>query len=287
MRSPISWYGGKGRVVKKILPYFPEHTCYVEPFCGSAALLFAKKPSKIEVINDIEGEVIHFFRVLQDKVQAEELIRRLAVTPYSREEYELSWIPTEDPIERARRFFIRSRQSFLASACTMRYHSPGSWGFEKRAQFGCSRAVKFLRAVDGLPRVVNRLRRVSTESLDFEAILEKYDAPEGTTFFYCDPPYMLGGSSRTGWDRYKYEFAKDDHERLARALNRINGKVLVSYYEEPEILDLYPEPGWRYRRFKTTKFGGIGKGAKGATELLLANYPFEEDLFSRGTEAAA
>lgn len=109
-RPPVRYPGGKWRIGKWIIDKFPPHLTYVEPYCGGASVLFQKQPSYFEVINDLDGSVVNFFRVLRTRPQA--LIRAIDMTPFAREEYELSFLPCEDELENARRFYVRTRQAW-------------------------------------------------------------------------------------------------------------------------------------------------------------------------------
>nr|MBA3826420.1 DNA adenine methylase [Ktedonobacterales bacterium] len=124
--APFPWFGGKRRLAPWIIPHFPAHTTYVEVFGGSAAVLFAKPPSALEIYNDLDGELVHFFRVLRDPVLAMDLSERLAWTPYSREEWrtcltQLRAGEEVDDVERARRWFVAVAQSFSSNVTS------GSW----------------------------------------------------------------------------------------------------------------------------------------------------------------
>src|SRR6185369_9224910 len=118
MRAPISWFGGKIFLIKHLLPLVPEHNVYVEGFGGSGALLFAKTPADVEVYNDLNSGLVHFYRVLRNPEQAKKLAERLTLTPYSREEFFHSrnnWELEEDPIERAAMWFYVARNAFASS----------------------------------------------------------------------------------------------------------------------------------------------------------------------------
>ena len=110
--SPLNWFGGKSRFAGHIIKHFPPHTCYVEAFAGSGAVLCAKEPAKVEVLNDIDGELVAFFQVLRDP----ELCIRLQVaaeqTLYARSEFKFAKQKSDDPVESARRFLVRQRMSF-------------------------------------------------------------------------------------------------------------------------------------------------------------------------------
>lgn len=238
MRSIITYYGGKGHSWRQIVPHFPEHTTYVEPFGGSAAVLLNKEPSPVEVYNDINGEVVTLFRVLRDR--PEELHRALALTPYSREEYVRSLeIPDDlDDVERARRIVVKYRMSFGGKGSTA---SAGRWGYNvsHSSRGMASRVSSWLSAIDEIvPAVAERFRRVQIEGLCFTDVIPRYDTPE--TLFYCDPPYML---STRGDDKcYGDEMTDEQHKELADLLNSVKGMVVLSGYASPEYDEWYA--GW-------------------------------------------
>lgn len=188
LRSPITWFGGKGILAPKIVPFFPPHTCYVEPFCGGASCLFAKAPSPVEVINDVNSDIVNFFRVLRDAQKFEEFHRLTALTPYSREEYaryrtdwRTKWQECADDVERAYRWYVIARMSFAGEFGR-------SWGRSvSTSRLGIANAVaQWLSIVDMLPAIAERVRTVQIEHGDWLKVLEDYDTPD--TLFYIDPP---------------------------------------------------------------------------------------------------
>jgi DNA adenine methylase len=181
---PISYYGGKQRMAQHIIPLIPKHTVYVEPFTGGGAVLFKKPYPRIrsnhdyrEVINDIDGHLINFYKQLRDN--GEELIRRLELTPFSREEHKESKnLDDPDPIERARKYFVNIMQGFsnILNA---------SWTV---GIYGRNLQQTFSNKVDNLKLYLKRMRSIAIENRDAIEIIKQYDSPQ--TFFYCDPPYI-------------------------------------------------------------------------------------------------
>jgi len=145
LRTPIKWYGGKSKLIKKLLPLLPKHKIYVEVFGGSGALLFAKQPSPVEVYNDIDGDLVNFFRVLQNKRQTKELQRLLTLSLYSRKELNRCSKTYKEgsQTQRAYKFFITSRQAFSGII-------GGSWSFAKTCTSrGMARVVSnYLSAIE-------------------------------------------------------------------------------------------------------------------------------------------
>jgi DNA adenine methylase len=236
----FGWYGGKFNHLNWLLPLLPTATHYCEPFAGSGAVLLNREPSPVETYNDIDGEVVNFFRVLRDR--QEELIRSIGLTPFSREELRIAaQAPTEDlsELERARRFFVCARQVRTGLAQTA---SAGRWAHCKlTSRAGMAGAVsRWLGSVEGLSEIVQRLLRVQIENAPAIEVIQRYDSEE--TLFYCDPPYPH--ASRGDRHAYGYEMTDNDHCKLAEVLIQTKGKVALSGYH-CELLDkLYKD--WNY-----------------------------------------
>jgi len=233
----FGWYGGKFNHLNWLLPLLPEATHYCEPFAGSAAVLLNRQPSPVETYNDIDGEVVNFFRVLRD--QKEDLIQAIGLTPFSREELRIA---VEEPrencseLERARRFFVRARQVRTGLAQTA---SAGRWAHCKlTSRAGMAGAVsRWLGSVEGLSEIVQRLLRVQIEQGRAIEVIGRYDSPD--TLFYCDPPYPH--DTRGDRHAYAYEMTDDDHRELAAVLNQVQGKVAISGYHCDLFAHLYQD----------------------------------------------
>lgn len=228
---PFGWYGGKFNHLQWLLPLLPEAHHYCEPFGGSAAVLLNRTPSPVETYNDLDGEVVNFFRVLRENT--EELVKAVAFTPFSREEFYLSinYDGTVSRIERARRFFVRARQVRTGLAQTA---SLGRWANCKNtSRAGMSGVVsRWLGSVRGLPDVAERLLRVQIENRPAIEVIKLYD--DKKTLFYCDPPYPH--KSRGDSKAYAYEMDDEDHRELADILHDCKGKVAISGYR-CELMD--------------------------------------------------
>lgn len=231
----FGWYGGKYTHLNWLLPLLPKATHFCEPFGGSAAVLLNRDPSPVETYNDIDGEVVNFFRVLRE--QQEELIRAIGLTPFSREELRLA---TEESLEgisdleRARRFFVRARQVRTGLAQTA---SAGRWAHCKlTSRAGMAGAVsRWLGSVEGLSEIVQRLLRVQIENAPAIEVIQRYDNEE--TLFYCDPPYPH--DSRTDSKAYGFEMTDNNHRALAEILHNVEGKVALSGYRSKLMDQLY------------------------------------------------
>ncbi|BAZ06642.1 DNA adenine methylase [Calothrix sp. NIES-3974] len=264
----FGWYGGKFNHLNWLLPLLPQTTHYCEPFAGSAAVLLNREPSPVETYNDIDGEVVNFFRVLRD--QPEELIRAIGLTPFSREELRIA---VEEPIdnlselERARRFFVRARQVRTGLAQTA---SAGRWAYCKlTSRAGMAGAVsRWLGSVEGLSEIVQRLLRVQIENAPAIAVIQRYDSEE--TLFYCDPPYPH--DSRGDIHAYGYEMTDDDHRELATVLNKLQGKVAISGYRCQLLDQLYKD--WNCIESPSKQCLSVKQPR---TEVLWTNYDIPKD----------
>lgn len=235
----FGWYGGKFSHLNWLLPLLPKCHHYCEPFAGSAAVLLNRAPSPVETYNDVDGEVVNFFRVLRN--EKESLVQAIALTPFSREEFALAVSPQREPlsdIERARRFFVRARQARTGLAQTA---SLGRWANCKNTtRSGMSGVVsRWLGSVEMLPLLAERLLRVQIENRPAEAIVQLYDDPG--TLFYCDPPYVH--ESRGDSKAYAYEMSDADHAKFAQLLRLCKAKIVVSGYRSQLYDRLYK--GWR------------------------------------------
>ncbi len=244
-RIVFGWYGGKFTHLDWLLPLLPEAHHYCEPFSGSAAVLLNREPAAVETYNDIDGDVVNFFKILRDRPN--DLIDAISLTPFSREEYYSAIYETTEDIpalERARRFYIRARQTRtgLAQTATL-----GRWANCKNtSRAGMSGVVsRWLGGISALPDVAERLSRVQIENRPAEDVIKLYD--DSSTLFYCDPPYLH--ETRGDTKAYGFEMIDSEHRQLADVLNSIKGKAAVSGYRCDLMDSLYE--GWR--RFDAPK----------------------------------
>ncbi|GAA2110726.1 DNA adenine methylase [Streptomyces synnematoformans] len=283
MRPPFSYYGSKMRLAPWIAGLMPAHRVYVEPFAGSAAVLFARhRAAPHEVLNDLDGNVTTFFRVLRDREQ--DLVRQLTLTPYSREEYRAADLAAEDlaELERARRFFVRTTQSFNACGAAASKRASWSNGMTR----GSSSATTVADLVDRLYATAERLRRVVIENRAAADVIALYDAPDAV--LYCDPPYL--DSTRTGLRAhrqgdYRYDTNSElDHRQLAEVLHACTATVLLSGYPSPLYDELYAD-WWRVevpvQRPSANRAGHTGPAG---VEVVWSNRPLaaaqQGDLFA-------
>jgi DNA adenine methylase len=236
----FGWYGGKFSHLDWLLPLLPKIPHYCEPFAGSAAVLLNRDPALVETYNDIDGEVVNFFRVLRDNSQ--DLIRLIALTPFSREEYFNAIYGSTNEIsdiERARRFYICARQTRTGLAQTA---SLGRWANCKNtSRSGMSGVVsRWLGGVDSLDIIAERLLRVQIENRPATHIISLYDDTE--TLFYCDPPYLH--ETRGDSKAYSYEMDETEHREFAEVINSCKAFVAVSGYDHPLMGELFPKRKW-------------------------------------------
>lgn len=234
-------YGGKFSHLSFILPQLPKTHEYIEPFGGSGAVLINREPSPVETYNDINGDIVNFFKVLRE--QREELLEKISLTPFSRQELkkavEEKGNDDLSDVERARLFFVRAGQtrSGLAQDAT-----PGRWAYCKStSRRNMSGAVsRYHGRLEKLYDVADRLRRVQIENKDALEIIERYDGEEA--LFYCDPPYPH--EVRGDTSSYGNEMDEDDHRELAEVLRNCEGKVAVSGYQCDLYEELFEDRGW-------------------------------------------
>lgn len=228
-KTAFGWYGGKFSHLDFILPHIPQdaqHFCDV--FGGSAAVLINRLPAPVETYNDIDSELVNFFKTLRD--DGNELKRAIGLTPFSREELARAceFEPGLSERERARRFFVRARQTRTGLA---QRSSQGRWAHcVLTSRAGMAGAVsRWLGSVDGLTEITLRLQRVQIENAPALEVIRRYDTPD--TVFYLDPPYVH--SARGDVAAYGHEMSDEDHAELAQLLSSIRGRAVLSGYRTP------------------------------------------------------
>lgn len=263
-KSPINWYGGKYYMAKDIIELFPEHKMYVEGFGGAGHVLFRKERSDLEVYNDLHSCLYLFFKFLREDNQ--EFIKKLTLTPYSREEFENSknWMNEENEIEKVRKFYVRTMQSVASN---------GGWCYAKsKSRRGmCQSVSRWLGNIEeNLSGVVERLKEVQIENLDIIDLINKYDKED--TLFYLDPPYVP--ITRQQKKSYEHEMSVAQHQQLIDRLINIKGKVVLSGYDN-EIYNKLLDNGWHKvilgeyaKRGQKTNEGELAK----AKEFVWINY---------------
>ncbi len=243
IKSPaLKYYGGKFRLANWIIQFFPKHIHYVEPFGGGASVLLQKEPSLLETYNDLDNNVVNFFRVLRH--DAAELVRLIRLTPWARAEYESCLENSGKPIEDARRFFVRLWMSLHAGTRT----SKTAW----RRGKGFKSPMKYLKP-ENLYTVAERLWNVQIENRDALKLIAEMDSP--TTLFYLDPPYP--GSTRSDKNRYTHELTDTNHRQLAELILQLKANVVLSGYQCQLYKELFEDNGWQRIDKSTLANGGI------------------------------
>lgn len=259
IKPPFAYYGGKTTLAQRIADMLPAHRHYVEPFAGSLAVLLAKPPSKLETINDLDEDLMTFWRVLRDR--GDELANLAAMTPHSRAEHKAARdLAVPDDLERARRVWVLLSQGRTGTLRTTgwRYYSDPA---------GTSTPMPGYLAgyVKRMPPAAWRLRQVSLECRDALDVIRDY-GDKSEVCIYADPPYV--GTTRSVG--YRHEMTADGaHRTLAEALLSCKAAVVLSGYHSPLYDDLYD--GWH--RVEMAAGTGQAGGYQSRTEVLWTNRP--------------
>lgn len=262
MDSPIKWVGGKSQTAKKICELIPVHDCYCEVFAGACWVFFNKEVSKVEVINDIFGELINFYRVLQRSGTS--FIERSKFELYSKElyeEYKRDYSEGKhaemNDVERAFRFYCMLRQAFSGRLGS-------GWGYSGTR----NEAEVFFRALEGIEQITKRLKNVQIDCRDFEDVIEGFDGVD--TLFFCDPPYINSDNSN-----YEFEgnsFSLHDHQRLYLKLKNIKGKFLLAIDDCEFIRERYCNSEFYVIENEVFYSGSDSESRKHVKELIIMNY---------------
>lgn len=248
----IPWIGGKRRLAKHILPLFPAHTCYVEPFCGAAALYFLKEPAKVEVLNDVNGDLVNLYRVV--KHHPDEFCRQFRWALTSRQIYKwLQSTPDETltDIQRAARFFYLQKNAFGGKVDNQSFGTATTSGPR----------LNLLRLEEDLSQAHLRLSQTFIEHLDWQGCIAKYDREH--TLFYCDPPYW-------GTEGYGVDFGIEQYDHMAELARTVKGKMLISVNDIPAMREAFT--GLHMESVGITySVGGANRSSKVA-ELIIRNW---------------
>jgi len=246
MRGPLLWFGGKGAIAKKIIPLMPLCSRYVEVFGGGASLLFARSPVDLEVYNDLDHALYDLFCVLSDPKKFKKFARRVSALPHSRQlwmDCKNTWRGEKDQVARAVKWYVLNRQSFGGTGGLNR---TSGWGFSPTSSLATQ---TWISAVEGLPQIHRRLRRVQIECNDWRKVLDFYDSKE--TLFYLDPPYVPD-LRRDGV--YHEELNLEDHVELVDTIMGLQGSVALSGYWHEIHKPLDNSPEWARHDWKTVCF---------------------------------
>lgn len=263
LSPPLKWHGGKFYLASRIVALMPPHTHYVEPYAGGLSVLLAKDPEGVsEVVNDIHGDLTNFWRVLQSEEQFGRFSRILEAVPFSEAEWrDASKGDRTDPVGKAVQFFVTCR---LSLAGRMDRFAPLS---RTRTRRGMNeQASAWLNAVNGLPAVHARLKRVAILNRDALDVIREQDGPD--TLFYLDPPYL--GETRTSEGVYAFEMKAEQHEELLDEITKCEGRVMLSGYHS----DLYARRlrKWTVHEFSIPNSAAQGKKKRVMTEVLWCSF---------------
>jgi DNA adenine methylase len=262
MKSPVPYFGSKQRIAPWIVSLLPAHEHYVEPFAGGLSVLLAKQPARMETVNDLDGELMTFWRVLRDRPT--ELLRACMLTPHGRAELAATWDPTTDELELARRIWCRlaqGRSGTLRNTGWRHYIDPAG---------SVTSMPGYLEAYAlRLAAAAERLHGVSLEALPALEVIARYGS-RSNVLLYVDPPYL--GTTRGWGNNYRCEMKTvAEHRELAAALADCKATVVLSGYDSPLYAELFD--GWH--RYEQQSMTGNATSTKARTEVLWANRPLD------------
>jgi DNA adenine methylase len=263
VNSPLKWHGGKRYLAKRIVALMPSHTHYVEPYAGGLSVLLAKNPEGVsEVVNDIDGELTNFWRVLQTPEAFELMKRRLDATPFSEWEWKRAnrrLLLEEIDVSNAAEFFVTLAGRMEDFAPLSRNRTRGGMN---------EQAAAWLSAVDRLPEVHARLRRVVVLNRDALTVIRQQDGPG--TMFYLDPPYLC--ETRASPEVYAHEMTEQQHRELLNALCAVEGRFVLSGYRSAMYDDYAALAKWRRLDFELPNHAAGGKEKRKMIECVWCNF---------------
>lgn len=251
----VPWPGGKRRWADKLLPLFPNHKTYVEPFAGAAGLFFARpEPADCEVLNDLNGDLVNLYRVVQHHL--DEFVRQFRWALVSRQDFLWKKMQRPEPltdIQRAARFFFLQKTSFGGKVCGQTFGT----------RITTPPSLNLLRIEEDLSQVHLRLSRVTIEHLPWSECVSRYDRPE--TLFFMDPPYWKV-------EGYGLPFGLDEYQALAGAMRALKGKAILTINDHPDMRKAFAG----FRITPTAVRYTIGKDAAGRAkdrgELIIRSW---------------
>ena len=258
MKTVLKYPGAKNRIAEWICSYIPQHNVYLEPYAGSLAVFFNKSPCHIETVNDLDDEIVNYFRVLRENPEA--LRTMIRMTPYSRREYENAYDPAKEDVERARRFCVRC---FMGFGCGNVYRNGFKTGQQTKSP---NPAEAWAKLSNIMKEAADRLKNVQIEHMPALELIRRYDTED--VFMYLDPPYLHG--TRKNY-LYRHEMDDYEHEDLLKEIISHPGRILISGYDNEMYNDYLHN--W-HKAYKTT----VAEAGQKRTEILWMNYPMEQQM---------
>ena len=275
-RPVLRYHGGKWKIAPWVLAHFPPHRVYVEAFGGAASILMRKPRVYGEVYNELDGDVVNLFQVLRDEASSIELRRRLHLTPFSRADFEESYLPSQDSIEKARRLVVRSFMGFGSNAHQVRRKT----GFRANSnRSGTLPAHDWAGFPEALSAITERLRGVVVENRDAIEVALQHDGDE--TLHYWAPPYLHSMRAKKNpydpaYVGYFKEMTDTEHEHMLQVAMELRGMVVISGYPS----EMYDGALLGWRREQIT---ALADGARERTEVLWLN-PLASDRLEAARE---
>ncbi len=259
MKPPLTYFGGKQRLAKDILPLIPKHTLYCEPFFGGGAIYFAKNSSEIEVINDSNGDLINFYSVVKNNCRL--LEKEIKITLHSRQQHQsakvvLGYPDLFDDVKRAWAIWVLANEGYSSRL-------DSSWGYDRKRNTSAKRLHNKRDSFSS--QYAKRMEETEIENADALKVIETRDCKE--TFFYCDPPYFNASMGHYG------SYTEQDFENLLKLLSNIKGKFLLSSYPSSLLTHYTKKNNWTTKTIDmpiavSTRY----RLGKRKTEVLTANY---------------
>ena len=270
---PISYWGSKASIAKEILPYIPKHKHYLEPFAGSSALYWLKKPSRLETLNDKLGITVNLYSVFANKRAFFKLCEMLYNTPYCEHQFKKAtkliqeynhknYNPYKPNVEMAYYYWYAIATSFSRTGGSL---SVGNTYKHKQAISYYNKKAKLLLNRE---QILNRLHGTVILNKDALEVIRRFDGKDA--FFYVDPPYPNASHC------YYTKYTMDEYKELLALLAKIKGKFLLSTYAEENLQKAIKENRWYLKDIHMKLLASSRvplQKAKDKTEYLISNYP--------------
>lgn len=261
MNSPIRWLGGKRYLKKHLVSIMPPHINYIEVFSGALWVLLEKEPSKLEIFNDINGDLINFYKVIQDENKYQELINKIYYTPSSRElfdEYDKKLLHKDysNDIDRAFYFYYLLKLAFGGNI----HRKKRTFAIHKDGR----KLINRDKFIEEFVQLHERIKHCYIENKDYQYILKKYDSKD--SLFFCDPPYLDGSE-----ELYSNNFNEEEYKKLKETLSKLKGKFILTTKKSDFTMELFKE----YKIEDVSVNWGIQKGIQKVDEIIVTNYSIE------------